>query len=186
MASGTGRSTSIEVSFLDDLAGDARSRAGLLRALRDVTGAPGQDVFSASADQILTLAEADADRYVLVVRREGQVAGVGVLHPGGASGEMLDRLDGARPQDVVVFRGFLVDRRHQGVGVGSSVAAALPALVARLAERLGREPFASVVLVVDADNAAGRRAYSRAGFADRGAYVDVNGRTQHVMALAVA
>ncbi|OCI29922.1 GNAT family N-acetyltransferase [Oerskovia enterophila] len=185
MTSGTGRATSIEVAFLDDLADDAPSRAELLRALRDVTGAPGQDVFSASADQILTLAEADPDRHALVVRRDGQVAGVGVLHPGGASDEMLDRLDGARPQDVVVFRGFLVDRHHQGVGVGSSVAAALPALVARLAERLRRKPFASVVLVVDADNAAGLRAYTRAGFVDRGAYLDAVGRTQHVMALAV-
>ncbi len=185
MTTGPGRATSTEVAFLDDLASDAPSRAGLLRALRDVTGAPGQDVFSASADQILTLAEADPDRHVLVVRRDGQVAGVGVLHPDGASGEMLDRLDGAPPQDVVVFRGFLVDQHHQGVGVGSSVAATLPELVARLAERLGRDPFTTVVLVVDADNAAGLRAYARAGFVDRGAYLDADGRTQHVMALAV-
>lgn len=182
----TGRATGIDVGMFDDLAGDPPARRDLLRALRGVTGAPGQDRFSASATSILTLAEADPARHVLVVRHDGDVAGLGVLHPGGANDRMLALLDGARPQDVVLFRGFLVDHRHQGVGVGTAVAAALPGLVAALARRTGREAFALVVLVVDAENAAGLRAYTRAGFAARGTYVDEDGHTQTVMALAAS
>ncbi|MFF3063651.1 GNAT family N-acetyltransferase [Oerskovia sp. NPDC057915] len=178
----TGRTSS---TLLDDLARDPVARETMLDRLRAVTSAPGQDRFVSSAAQIVALAEADPGRHLLVVTRGDEVAGLGVLHPGGAPAEVVALLDGPATGDVVLFRGFLVDRTHQGQGVGTAVAAALPALAARLAERLGRELFAAVVLTVNEENAAGLRAYARGGFVDRGRYLGGDAGPQRAMAHAL-
>jgi GNAT superfamily N-acetyltransferase len=172
-------------TLLDDLAQDPASREEVLDRLRGVTAAPGQDRFVSSAAEIVALAEADPERHLLVVSRGGEVAALGVLHPGGAPGEVVALLDGPATGDVVLFRGFLVDRAHQVQGVGTAVAAALPALAVRLAERLGREPFEVVVLTVNEENAAGLRAYARGGFVDRGRYLGGDAGPQRVMAHAL-
>lgn len=178
----TGRTSSI---LLDDLAQDRASREEMLGRLRGVMAAPGQDRFVSSAAEIVALAEADPGRHLLVASRGEEVAGLGVLHPGGAPTEVVALLDGPATGDVVLFRGFLVDRAHQGQGVGTAVAAALPALAARLAERLGRGPFAAVVLTVNEENVAGLRAYARGGFVDRGRYLGGDAGPQRVMAHAL-
>ncbi|WP_246857588.1 GNAT family N-acetyltransferase [Oerskovia sp. KBS0722] len=172
-------------TLLDDLARDPASREEMLDRLCRVTAAPGQDRFVSSAAEIVALAEADAGRHLLVALRGEEVAGLGVLHPGGAPAEVVALLDGPATGDVVLFRGFLVDRAHQGQGVGTAVAAALPALAARLAERLGRGPFEVVVLTVNEENAAGLRAYARGGFVDRGRYLGGDAGPQRVMAHAL-
>lgn len=180
------RRTPIDVVLLDDAAARAPHRDMLLARLGAITVAPGQDRFVISAAQIVALADADPARHLLVVTHHDEVAAVGVLHPGGALSEILTLLDGAAADDVVLFRGFLVDQEHQGQGIGTAVSAALPALADRLAQRLGHPGYALVVLNVDQENAAARRAYVRAGFIDRGHYLDDDGATQRVMALAIA
>lgn len=179
------RTTGPISTLLDDLARDPASREEVLDRLRGVAAVPGQERFVSSAAEIVALAEADAGRHLLVASRGDEVAGLGVLHPGGAPGEVVELLEGPAPGDVVLFRGFLVDRAHQGQGVGTAVAAALPALAARLAERLGRRPFEVVVLTVNEENGAGLRAYARGGFVDRGRYLGGDAGPQRVMAHAL-
>jgi len=176
--------TTIDIELLDDVARSQAHREDVLDRLRAVTAAPGQGRFVSSAAQIVALAEADPARYLLVVSCGDDVVGLGVLHPGGAPAEVVTLLQGPSSDDVVLFRGFLVDRAYQGQGVGTAVAAALPALAARLAERLDRPAYESVVLTVDEENAAGLRAYARGGFVDRGRYLGGDEGPQRAMALA--
>ncbi|MFH6690988.1 GNAT family N-acetyltransferase, partial [Cellulosimicrobium funkei] len=87
----------------------------------------------------------------------------------------------------VLFRGFLVDVAAQGGGVGSRVVRDLPGAVAALAALRGRTtPYEALVLTVNDRNAAGRRAYARAGLRDRGAYLGGSAGPQRVMARALA
>ncbi|MEK8229075.1 GNAT family N-acetyltransferase [Oerskovia sp. M15] len=168
---GTGTDVAIDVALLDDHTGSCPDRDRLLDALRAVTGAPGQDRFVPPAADIVRLAESAPDRHLVIVTRDDETIALGVLHPGGAPVEVIDLLGAPRAADVVLFRGFLVDHRYQGQGVGRAVAARLPALAGRLAERLGRTAFEVVVLTVNEENLAGSRAYERGGFTDRGRYL---------------
>ena len=132
-------------------------------------------------------ARADPDRHLLVARRaSGDVVALGVLHPGGAPAEVVALLGGVGADDVVLFRGFLVDVASQGAGVGTRVTALLPGAVADLARvRRRAAPYAALVLTVNERNAAGRRAYARAGLTDRGAYLGGGAGPQRVLARAL-
>lgn len=66
--------------------------------------------------------------------------------------------------------------------MGSRVTSLLPGAVQDLARvRRRAAPYAALVLTVDERNTAGRRAYTRAGLTDRGAYHGGDG-PQRVMA----
>ncbi|WP_426309362.1 GNAT family N-acetyltransferase [Cellulosimicrobium sp. E-16] len=172
----------LELVLLDTV--PAADRDDLLAAARALRLGPGQDAFVPPATDVVDAALADPDRHLLVARAAGgAVVALGVLHPGGAPDEVVALLGGAASADVVLFRGFLVDVAAQGAGVGTRVASLLPAAVADLARvRRRADPYAALVLTVNERNAAGRRAYARAGLADRGAYLGGNAGPQRIMA----
>lgn len=77
----------------------------------------------------------------------------------------------------VVLRGFSVDARVQGRGVGS----AATSLSIRLARRLFPDAQA-LVLTVHVSNLAGMRVYERNGFERTGTQVTGRAGQEHVMA----
>ncbi|QJW36033.1 GNAT family N-acetyltransferase [Cellulosimicrobium protaetiae] len=172
----------LELVLIDTV--PAADRDDLLAAARALRLGPGQDAFVPPAADVVDAALVDPDRHLLVARAAGgAVVALGVLHPGGAPDEVVALLGGTAPADVVLFRGFLVDVAAQGAGVGSRVTALLPGAVADLARvRRRATPYAVLVLTVNDRNAAGRRAYARAGLTDRGAYLGGSAGPQRVMA----
>lgn len=176
----------VELVLLDAVPPDERGRL-LAGALRLRLG-PGQEEFVPPAADVVAAAHADPGRHLLLARPPGgDPVALGVLHPGGAPAEVAALLDGVAPADVVLFRGFLVDVAAQGGGVGSRVVRELPGAVAALAALRGRTtPYAVLVLTVNDHNAAGRRAYARAGLDDRGAYHGGSAGPQRVMARTLA
>jgi GNAT superfamily N-acetyltransferase len=182
LPSGPGGDGSLELVLLDAVPSDERDV--LLAAALALRLGPGQDAFVPPATDVVDAARADPDRHLLVARAaSGDVVALGVLHPGGAPAEVVALLGGVGADDVVLFRGFLVDVASQGAGVGTRVTALLPGAVADLARvRRRAVPYAALVLTVNDRNAAGRRAYTRAGLTDRGAYVGGSAGPQRVMA----
>jgi GNAT superfamily N-acetyltransferase len=172
----------LELVLLDAV--DPEERDRLVPAALGLRLGPGQDAFVAPAADVVAAARADPDRHLVVAHAPGgDVVAVGVLHPGGAPAEVLALLGGLEPADVVLFRGFLVDVGSQGAGVGTRVTRLLPGAVDDLARVRGRaRPYAAVVLTVNERNAAGRRAYARAGLTDRGVYLGGDAGPQRVMA----
>lgn len=166
---------------------DARppaERATLLAGALRLRLGPGQEAFVPPAADVVAAAHADPDRHLVVARPPGgDPVALGVLHPGGAPAEVVALLGGVGADDVVLFRGFLVDVASQGGGVGSRVVSLLPGVVGDLARVRGRAtPFAVLVLTVNDRNAAGRRAYARTGLTDCGAYLGGSAGPQRVMA----
>jgi GNAT superfamily N-acetyltransferase len=188
----------VELVLLDTVPPD--ERAVLLEEALALRLGPGQESFVPRAADVVEAARADPDRYLLVARPPGGApVALGVLHPGGAPREVValldgsggpERIDGPEPPDgriegadVVLFRGFLVDVATQGAGVGSRVTSLLPGAVRELASvRRRAAPYKALVLTVNERNAAGRRAYARAGLTDRGAYHGGTAGPQRVMA----
>ena len=79
-----------------------------------------------------------------------------------------------------LLRGFLIDRRRQGRGLGQAAAAAAVAAAAKLTARHGGGQ-AGVVLSVNERNAAGLAAYRKAGFEDHGQYLGGDAGPQRTM-----
>ncbi|KLN35403.1 hypothetical protein FB00_06425 [Cellulosimicrobium funkei] len=173
---------SLELLLLDAVPADERDV--LLAAALALRLGPGQDAFVPPATDVVDAARADPDRHLLVARgASGDVVALGVLHPGGAPAEVVALLGGVGADDVVLFRGFLVDVASQGAGVGTRVTSLLPGAVVELARvRRRAAPYAALVLTVNERNAAGRRAYARAGLTDRGAYLGGGAGPQRVLA----
>ena len=75
------------------------------------------------------------------------------------------------PEDHTAWllRGFLIDRRQQGKGLGTLAAEAAVREAAKLTADLGSGQ-AGVVLSVNELNPGGQAAYRKAGFEDRGRY----------------
>ena len=106
---------------------------------------------------------------------DGAAAGVLTLQAG------RPRLAGWPDDDSAwLLRGFLIDRRRQGRGLGRAAASAAVAAAAKLTARLGGGQ-AGVVLSVDERNPAGQSAYRKAGFADKGVYLGGEGGPQRIM-----
>jgi RimJ/RimL family protein N-acetyltransferase len=119
---------------------------------------PEQQRFSGRASDTLALAANPLRRAVVALDDDGEL--VAVHRPG-----------------TVGVRGFYVDARHQGRGIGTAVLRALPAYVREHYPEADR-----IALTVNVANPAAQRAYFRAGFVDTGErYSAVPGAPQLVL-----
>lgn len=118
---------------------------------------------------------AEEDRRPYVIEAGGDAVGVLTLQSGAA------RLAGW-PDDhsAWLLRGLLIDRRHQGKGLGRLAAAAAVETAAKLTAAHGSGE-AGVVLSVNVGNPAGLAAYRNAGFVDQGQYLGGSSGPQRIM-----
>ena len=92
----------------------------------------------------------------LAIRAEGDIVGWVLLKRGQSAPAWADA-------DAVVVGGLRIDRRRQGRGIGAAAVAALAPWVAR-----HWPPETRLMLRVDDGNAAGIRAYEKAGWREVG------------------
>ncbi len=143
----------------------ARDRA----ALTGLRVAPDQEQFSGQPAQVIAAAVPHLTLHVIL--KGGDPVG-------------LFRLDDAfhenhdfAPQGSVGLRSVIVDRAHQGRGIGTTMIRALPAYLAR------NHPAAvTLLLTVNLRNTAARRIYLKGGFTDTGTlYLGGSAGPQHVL-----
>lgn len=125
--------------------------------------------------RMMLVALEEESRHPYVIDLNGAAAGVLTLQRGAAS------LAGWADNDSVwLLRGFLIDRRRQGRGLGKSAAEAAVREAAKLTAALGGQQT-GVVLSVNVGNPAGLAAYRKAGFEDRGQYLGGGSGPQRIM-----
>ncbi|MEW1951529.1 GNAT family N-acetyltransferase [Pseudarthrobacter sp902506025] len=154
---------------------DADARAIQLGAIADMSLLAGQERFVGDPLRMALAGLAEESRYPYVVEAGGNASGVLTLQAGAAS------LAGW-PDDksAWLLRGFLIDSRHQGRGLGTLAATAAVEAARKLTVRhQSRE--SGVVLSVNEENHAGLSAYRRAGFVDAGPYLGVSAGPQRTM-----
>lgn len=151
-------------------------RAKVLADLAATSILPDQSAFSLPATAVLEKSRADPSRRtfaILLHHDDGMdVVGIGVLQPCGADAA-------AWPEQTphVLLRGFSVDARWQGRGIGTRAT--------REAVMLARRKFPearAVVLTVHVDNLAGQRAYEGSGFTPTGRQIPGRAGQELVMA----
>lgn len=158
---------------LQDLDDDAR--AIQLDAVAELELGPGQEQFVGDPLRMVLAGLAEDSRRPYVMECRGRAVGVLTLQSGAA------RLAGWPDDDSAwLLRGFLIDRREQGKGLGPLGAAAAVAAAEKLSARHGTGE-AGVVLSVNESNPAGLSAYRRAGFEDRGQYSGGPAGPQRIM-----
>ena len=131
-----------------------------------------QAQFAGKMPELLDAAEEAAESEALAVVVDGQVVGYYRLDfaPGAVASQ-----DFGRP--AAGLRGFFIDERWQGRGVG---AAAMHAMTVDLRAR--HPEIRLLALSVNIQNPEARRLYLRAGFADHGElYLGGSAGPQHVM-----
>jgi GNAT superfamily N-acetyltransferase len=154
---------------------DDDARAVKLGEVAELELAPGQQEFAGDPLRMMLVALQEDSRFPYVVDSGGSAVGVLTLQRGAAS------LAGWTGDDSVwLLRGFLIDRNHQGRGMGTLAAAAAVREAAKLTARLGGGE-AGVVLSVNERNPAGQAAYRNAGFEDRGQYFGGGAGAQRTM-----
>lgn len=154
---------------------DADARAIQLGAVAELELGPGQQEFVGDPLRMMLAGLEDASRRPYVIEAAGRAAGVLTLQSGAAS------LAGWPDDDSAwLLRGFLIDRRRQGQGVGQAAATAAVAAAAKLTARLGGGQ-SGVVLSVNERNPAGLGAYLKAGFSDKGVYLGGEAGPQRTM-----
>jgi GNAT superfamily N-acetyltransferase len=117
----------------------------------------------------------DDSRYPFAIDSNGIAVGILTLQTGAAT------LAGwPDDESAWLLRGFAIDRRHQGRGLGRLAATAAVAAAAQLTARHGGGQ-AGVVLSVNEGNPAGLAAYRNAGFADRGQYLGGSSGPQRIL-----
>jgi GNAT superfamily N-acetyltransferase len=137
--------------------------------------AAGQEDFVGEPLKMMMAALADTSRLPYVIESNGDVLGILTLQAGAAS------LAGWHDEDPVwLLRGFLIDRKHQGRGFGTSAAAAAVEEARKVTVRAGGGQ-AGVVLSVHERNFPALRVYVKAGFRDRGRYVSRSSGAQRIM-----
>lgn len=158
---------------LRDLDADARSIHLGEVAVMEV--GPGQGDFVGDPLRMMLVGLEEESRRPYVIEAGGEAVGVLTLQSGAA------RLAGWPDDDSAwLLRGFLIDRRRQGAGLGKAAAAAAVATAARLTARTGSGQ-AGVVLSVNERNGAGQSAYLKAGFEDAGRYLGGDAGPQRIM-----
>ena len=158
---------------LNDLDADARDiKLGEIAGLEP---GPGQGKFVGDPLRMMLVGLEDGTRYPFAVDTDGRAVGVLTLQSGAAT------LAGWPDDDSAwLLRGFLIDRRQQGKGLGTLAAAAAAREAAKLTAALGGEQ-GGVVLSVNEANPAGLSAYRKAGYEDRGQYLGGDAGPQRTM-----
>lgn len=164
---------SVWLISLQDLDDDAR--AIQLGAVAGLELAPGQHDFVGDPLRMVLAGLAEDSRRPFVIEAGGDAVGVLTLQAGAA------RLAGWPDDDSAwLLRGFLIDRRQQGRGLGPLATAAAVEAAAKLTARQGSGE-AGVVLSVNERNTAGLSAYRSAGFVDHGPYLGGSSGPQRTM-----
>ena len=158
---------------LKDLDDDARAiKLGEVAGL-EVTA--GQRRFVGDPLRMMLVGLEEDSRHPFAIDADGAAVGVLTLQTGAAT------LAGwANDDSVVLLRGFLIDYRQQGRGLGALAAEAAVRAAAKLVTVLGGGETGVVLSVNDA-NPAGQAAYRRAGFQDHGQYLGGNAGPQRTM-----
>ena len=135
----------------------------------------GQRKFVGEPLRMMLVALEEESRYPFAVDTNGAAVGVLTLQSGAAT------LAGWPDDDSVwLLRGFLIDRRQQGKGLGTLAADAAVREAAKLTAGLGSGQ-AGVVLSVNELNPGALAAYRKAGFEDRGRYEGGDAGPQRIM-----
>lgn len=154
---------------------DSGARAIQFGAIAELSLLPGQDRFVGDPLRMALAGLAEESRRPYVVEAGGTAVGLLTLQSGaaGLAGWPDD-------QSAWLLRGFLIDQRHQGKGLGTLAAAAAVEAARKLTAR-HQSGQSGVVLSVNEANPAGLAAYRRAGFIDRGAYLGGSQGPQRTM-----
>ena len=135
----------------------------------------GQLKFVGEPLRMMLIALEEEFRFPFAVDANGTAVGVLTLQAGAAT------LAGWPDDDSVwLLRGFLIDRRQQGKGLGSAAADAAVREAAKLTAGLGSGQ-SGVVLSVNELNPGGLAAYRKAGFEDHGRYEGGDAGPQRIM-----
>jgi GNAT superfamily N-acetyltransferase len=154
---------------------DDDARAVKLGEIAELEVTPEQRTFVGDPLRMMLVALEEESRYPFAVDSNGSAVGVLTLQSGAAT------LSGWEDDDSAwLLRGFLIDHRQQGKGLGTLAAEAAVREAARLTAALGGGQ-AGVVLSVNELNPAGRTAYRKAGFEDRGQYLGGGAGPQRTM-----
>ncbi|MGF6836053.1 GNAT superfamily N-acetyltransferase [Paenarthrobacter sp. TE4293] len=160
----------IPLKLLDD-----DSRAIHLDAVAGLSIKEGQRGFVGDPLRMMLIGLEEDSRLPYVIESGGKAVGVLTLQSGAA------RLAGWADDDSAwLLRGFLIDARSQGRGLGSRAACAAVQEARKLTARLGGGQ-AGVVLSVNERNPAGQAAYRKAGFVDAGRYLGGSSGPQRIM-----
>ncbi len=154
---------------------DDDARAVKLGEVAGLELAPGQRLFVGDPLRMMLVGLEEDSRHPFVVDSDGAAAGVLTLQCGAATAAGW-----ADDESAWLLRGFLIDRRRQGRGLGTLAADAAVLAAARLTAGTAG-PQAGVVLSVNETNAAGQGAYRKAGFEDRGQYLGGSAGPQRIM-----
>jgi GNAT superfamily N-acetyltransferase len=154
---------------------DDDARAIKLGEIAELAVTEEQRKFVGDPLRMMLVALEEESRHPFVVDSNGSAVGVLTLQSGAAT------LAGWEDDDSVwLLRGFLIDRRQQGKGLGTLAAVAAVREAARLTAALGGGQ-AGVVLSVNELNPAGQAAYRKAGFDDRWQYLGGDAGPQRTM-----
>ncbi len=138
----------------------------------DLAPTEDQEAFSGRARDTLPAADADPQRTPFALAVGGSAVGFGVLDRLGILPELVDQ-----PERAALLRGFYVDAAHQGRGLGTAAARAVPELAAALYGDVDL-----VVLTVNHGNPGAVAAYRRGGWVDTGvSYLGGDLGPQHVL-----
>lgn len=154
---------------------DVDARAIQLGAVAELAVEAQQREFVGDPLRMMLISLEEESRFPYVIESGGAAVGVLTLQSGAAT------LAGW-PDDksVWLLRGFLIDSKCQGKGLGTLAARAAVEEARRLTARLGGGQ-AGVVLSVNERNPAGFAAYTKAGFMDSGRYVGGSAGPQRTM-----
>jgi len=144
---------------------DDDARAIKLGEIAELEVTEAQRRFVGEPLRMMLIGLEEESRHPIAIDANGAAVGVLTLQAGAAT------LAGWPDDDSVwLLRGFLIDRRQQGKGLGTLAAEAAVRAAAKLTAALGGEQT-GVVLSVSEENPAGKAAYRKAGFEDRGLYL---------------
>ena len=154
---------------------DDDARAVKLGEIAELEVGEDQRLFVGDPLRMMLVALEEESRYPFAVDSDGVAVGVLTLQSGAAclAGWPDD-------ESAWLLRGFLIDRRHQGRGLGTRAADAAVRAAAKLTAALGGN-HTGVVLSVNEANPAGLAAYRKAGFEDRGRYLGGNAGPQRTL-----
>jgi GNAT superfamily N-acetyltransferase len=154
---------------------DDDARAIKLGEIADFSVTEDQRRFVGEPLRMMLIGLEEESRHPIAIDANGAAVGVLTLQVGAAT------LAGwADDESVWLLRGFLIDRRQQGKGLGTLAAGAAVRAAAKLTAALGGEQT-GVVLSVNDENPAGLAAYRKAGFKDRGRYLGGDAGPQRTM-----